>query len=445
MTAWDVYHKYLGCTPREYVQKSKLGHAETANDLNAIGFSTTTDAVRGVRRRSKSTPRQHSSISQSQNELVAETTDPRIKTLSQLIQACDINLDIWDIANHIINKWEVGTFIDGKAVVEPLWQVKAWLVRKVPVAITPVVQPVFIASKTGHRSIAKSGGVQKALILPDPQFGFRKDLRTGKLDPFHDRSALDVALQIAWDYEFNKVVWLGDILDLADWSDKFVRSPEFYFTTQAAVIEAAWWLREFKSVTKGETHLVLGNHDARLARAINTHLIAAYDLKAADELHLPPALSVEKLLGLDSMGIKYVTEYPGGEIWINDQVKCIHGDVARASSGATVSGQIDDIQETVIQGHSHKVESAYKTVYTHAGIKTVGMWSMGCLCRLDGVVPGVKPKQNWQQAIGVVEYTGDSHAITAIPIQNGRAIYRGEQYIARNRVADLVKDTKWEF
>ena len=445
ISPWDIKHNRLGCTPREYVQKSKLGHAETAADLNSIGFATTTDAVRGIRRRSKSTPRQNS-ISQTQNELVAETNDRRIKTLSQLIQACDINLDIWDIANHIINKWEVGTFIDGVPVVEPLWQVKAWLVRKVPVAIAPVVQPVQISSKSGHRSVIKRDGVQKALILPDPQFGFRKDLRTGNLDPFHDRSALDVALQIAYDYEFNKVVWLGDVLDLADWSDKFIRSPEFYFTTQAAVVEAAWWLREFRSVTEhSETFVLEGNHEKRASTAINTHMMQAYNLKPADELHLPPAMSVQRLLALDSMNIKHVGNYPAGEVWINGQVKCIHGDVARSASGATVSGQIDDIQETVIQGHVHRVESAFKTLHTYSGQKIVSMWSMGCLCRLDGVVPGVNPKQNWQQAIGIVEYTEDSHAITAVPIQNGKAIYRGEQYVARDRVADLVRDTKWEF
>ena len=70
------------------------------------------------------------------------------------------------------------------------------------------------------------------------------------------------------------------------------------------------------------------------------------------------------------------------------------------------------------------------------------MWSMGCLCRVDGKVPGVKARQNWQQAIGFVEYlkTGE-HTITPIEIVSGRAIFRGKMYEARDRLDDLRRDT----
>jgi len=32
----------------------------------------------------------------------------RIKTLEDLIEHSNIDLDIWDIDRHIVNKWEVG-------------------------------------------------------------------------------------------------------------------------------------------------------------------------------------------------------------------------------------------------------------------------------------------------------------------------------------------------
>src|SRR5690606_6745198 len=59
---------------------------------------------------------------------VAESTSPRITTLDQLLKACAVDLHIWQIDRHVINKWEVGVRADdGGVAVEPLFQVKAWL------------------------------------------------------------------------------------------------------------------------------------------------------------------------------------------------------------------------------------------------------------------------------------------------------------------------------
>jgi len=56
----------------------------------------------------------------------------RITTLAQLIDHCMIDLEQWEIDRHVINKWEVGAKDDtGKIVVEPLFQIKVWLKRRV--------------------------------------------------------------------------------------------------------------------------------------------------------------------------------------------------------------------------------------------------------------------------------------------------------------------------
>ena len=473
--SWDNILPDLSISARAFVSKyaSKLTDEEIAKQLTSAGFDATAQSVRSVRRRlglPKAFTPSESFDSTSQvksdeqgNHLVLESRDARITSLDQLLDFCKVDLSVWEVERHVLNKWEVGAKSetkdlsfsegvitgtiesDGKLVIEPLIQIKAWLLRKVPIAITPVIQPVNISLSKAEKKFSVTQ-THRALILPDPQFGFRKDFRTGQLDPFHDRLALDVALQIASDYWIDTTIWLGDILDLADWSDKFIRSPEMFFTTQPAVIEAAWWLRAFKEATYSKTYALCGNHDKRMNTALNTHMIQAYDLRAADHLDLPPVLSVPNLLGLDKLGIEYINDYPNGEVWINDQVKCIHGDIARGGSGATVSSLVDDIQETTIQGHNHRVESANKTLHTRQGTRTVAAWSMGCLCRIDGVVPGVKARQNWQQAIGIVEYldTGE-HNVAPIPINNGRAIYNGHIYTARQRIEDLKRETGWAF
>ena len=51
----------------------------------------------------------------------------RIKTLDDLIEACEIDTEVWEIERYIVNKWEVGSTIEGRVIVEPLFQIKAWL------------------------------------------------------------------------------------------------------------------------------------------------------------------------------------------------------------------------------------------------------------------------------------------------------------------------------
>jgi hypothetical protein len=51
----------------------------------------------------------------------------RIRTLDGLLAAADVDLTRWMVDHHVINTWEVGSTIDGQIVVEPLWQVKAWM------------------------------------------------------------------------------------------------------------------------------------------------------------------------------------------------------------------------------------------------------------------------------------------------------------------------------
>ena len=54
----------------------------------------------------------------------------RIKSLDDLIDSCHIDLTIWEVDRYVVNKWEVGSNVDGNVLVEPLFQVKAWLKRK---------------------------------------------------------------------------------------------------------------------------------------------------------------------------------------------------------------------------------------------------------------------------------------------------------------------------
>lgn len=78
-----------------------------------------------------------------------DMVDKKIVTLDDLLEACNVDTEVWEVERHIINKWEVArkdtrrdlswkngkiegyTKDEGEMTVYPLFQVKAWLKKKV--------------------------------------------------------------------------------------------------------------------------------------------------------------------------------------------------------------------------------------------------------------------------------------------------------------------------
>lgn len=387
------------------------------------------------------------------NTMVLTSKGSRVTTIEALVEVANVDLDTWLIERHIINKWEVagkfGRAGDEHFELQDLWQVKAWLIRKEPIQVHPVVSPVTIQVLPPPKVTASLASdiarMKRGIALPDPQFGFTKSLRTAKLEPFHDRRALDVALQIAQDYELDFLCWLGDFFDLADWSDKFTRDPNFFWTTQPSAIEGKWWMAQFRMADPGARATLLeGNHESRLPKQLIQHMKEAFGLRSVDNLDLPPLMSIPRILALHDLDIEWVGDYPNGQVWVNDFIVCEHGDIARGQSGATVSAMVKQANETKIIGHIHRIESATRTIHEKSGARGVAVHSVGCLCRVDGIVPGRKARNNWQQAIGMIEYYDDGrpdHTVIPIPINDGRAVYNGKLYEARDRVEEITEAT----
>lgn len=374
-----------------------------------------------------------------------------VRSLQDLIESCDIDLDVWQPLQPKFNKWPTTMKdADGEPLTVFNYQVKCSFVRRHPLIVEPLIRPLEIPRKyTTYRTTKKanSSGIKTALILPDPQFGFSRDLDNGKLSTFHDMRALDIAVQVAADLRPHQVVHLGDVLDLPDWSDKFVRSPTTDNTTQLSVVAASWWLGLVKSVSQRSVSVVLeGNHDKRMELALQKHLKAACNLRPADELALPPSLSVPRLLALHKLGIQYHGAYPNGEYWLANNFLCKHGDIVRGESGGSAKAAVSKHDVNVIFGHIHRIESAMRTTFDMHGTRTIGAYSCGCLCRVDGAVPGKSARQNWQQGFAVVHYeerTGWA-SVQLIEIQNGRAMLGGKMYVGEDRSREMYETTGYE-
>jgi len=702
------------------------------------------------------------------NTATAEWDSASLRTLDDLVAKCNIDLDVWQIERHVINKWAQGSKgRDGEIRVIPLWQVKAWLVRKVAVVTEfPEIRPAlfYIGSSTKKTSKLSTNALATALIIPDAHVGYSRDLKSGKLDPFHDRRCWDLIFQIVQDRQPDRIIYLGDNLDLPDFSSKYLTSPEMRFNTQAAIDELgyllakvrslaphamqdyiagnhecfsedtelltergwvgideykptdrvasynrytkqirfekalgkierqfngeliniqgshsdlliteghrllwkssqgkSWKINEVKdiyfgqnrlalpvagsvvsaendlsedearlttwlctdsyitrhgyvvlyqrkskahlirelldrmrvpyvektryretteicgkklksdpepgvefrvgaegrevishlypkdrnsippwvltasqplfeaflssyidcdglrhksnpsnawmaygpgdkmgqlqaacilhgyraslaeyrsshfrlNISKGETicldrsetHLtrvpykgrvwcletvddtvisrrkgkvtIAGN--CRLTKAITANLVASYGLKPANQPQFHPVMSIPFLLGLEHLDIQYHGPYPNGEVWLNQELLCIHGTKAKSRSGETGWAILQDASHSTIYGHIHRMEMLYRTSRTRRGIATRVAASPGCICRLDGIVPAQSNFNDWQNGLLWVDYDPDGHQFQISPIHifEGECLFNQRQLRGEFDIADL--------
>ena len=358
-------------------------------------------------------------------------SDGKAPTLQTLLEKFNVSEEEWKVTNFKVNQWDVSAKeeVDGKIVwnTHTNYQARASLVRKRPVKCDfPSVQGATVGDvKLNVKTPKRNLNVD--IVLPDAQVGFKRDIHSGELTPLHDLKAIAIATEIIKEIKPNRIIMLGDMLDLPDWSTHYVRSPEFYFTTQPSLDWLASWIKELRPYCK-EMVYIEGNHEKRMIDSIVQNTIQAYGIKPANEPDVPPIVSVPYMLGLHKMGVEYIGNYPHGEFYINDNLVCIHGNKVGPKSGQSVMKMLDSPRISVIQGHVHRLEMGHKTVWSHGQPKIYQAVSLGTLARIDGIVPGGGARYNWQQGFGIVEYDNDRFQIDSVGIYDGKAIFKGKFY-----------------
>ena len=374
------------------------------------------------------------------------TVENQITTIAQLLKKTGVG-DEYIVHNPRVKKWDVVLKVkvdkDRENIsVVPSIYIEAPLRRKNPIVFEPIIRPIEIElpklPKPGKQA---KNGVRRALIINDPQIGFRRRLHTTELIPFHDRRVLDLALQICQEEEIHHISLGGDVDDLSEWSNKFLAEPEFYWTTQPALLETSWWLTQLRLARPhAEIKMLEGNHDLRMPLLVVSNLKQAYRLKAVDELELPAQMTVPRLLALHKLNVEYVSGYPNNGYWLNKNIRIEHGDVVRGTPGATAAAVTTRQAYTTIFGHIHRREMVSKRIKLNEGMDQIyTAFCPGCACHIDGRVPGSSPKDQWQQGLAVVEYTDDYENITPIAINDGKMIYKERLWTARDRETEINK------
>lgn len=307
----------------------------------------------------------------------------------------------------------------------------------------PLVEPgppVAITCTT-RRSTPAHDGMETAVILPDAQIGYYRDAR-GQLHPTHDEAALDIALQIVAAAAPDRVVLLGDTLDFPELST-YRLQPAFVQTTQPTINRGTLWLAAIRAACAPGARIdwLEANHCIRIQNYIKDNAAAAFGLKRGNMPESWPVLSVPTLCRFEDSAVTYVPGYPANHVWLSDRLKVIHGH--RAQKGSNAYPYLKEERVSTIYGHTHRREWAECTRQSRYGPRTIMAANPGCLCRIDGAVPGTKGGtdldgvpitswEDWQQGVAVVHYTpGDGpFFLEMVPIHHGLALWHGQMFRA---------------
>lgn len=356
-------------------------------------------------------------VSERDGELTIRHTS-RIQSLDELIDAFSIDRERWKVKSFIAEKWDSATNDLEKFLIRASFEERKYSdikpIQSIEINVLPDKKPI----QNNDRKY------KKTLALFDLHFGFTRNFRSGALTPFHDRKAIAVALEIATLSQPDAIIFGGDCLDMSEWSDKFTLEPGFYFTTQNALIECAWWLGKFiQRCPNAKITMMGGNHEDRLRTLVTKRLVALMPLSRVDDLDTS-AVSVENLLGLSKLGIDYIADYPDGSYQVAKDTLIEHGSVARVKPGMTVAAVVEQRNLNVVFGHKHTLERASRNIETYKGRRIVTAACGGCLCKIDGTVPGSNKNVQWQNGITeIIHDTDKTYAINQMLIEDGATIY----------------------
>lgn len=367
------------------------------------------------------------------NEKTITVKGSRIKTLEQLLEISETDLDTWEVKTHKVNSWEMGAKgPDGEICVETLFQVTANLERR----FNPRNMQTVIYDDMHSRDPATAPkNRRRAVVIPDLQLGFRWKKNYSYLEPMHDRLAMDLVWQYIIETQPDEIIFIGDDLDLAAWS-KFDPTPDLKQTTQPALNELYWWLARLRrECPNAKIKKLEGNHDARLGKAATRAVEELFYIKrAGSELGV---LSHTELLGLDNLQIKMIEPY-NSEYWLWSTVRCHHG------REVTTSKIINSMQyHSEVQGHTHRLALNYRTVHGPAGARHIFSMQPGSLCKIDGP-PSYGERNDWQQGFGVLNLIDNQVMPQVYSIQQGHAYVDGKMYVGQDPSEQIARDIGWK-
>lgn len=207
---------------------------------------------------------------------------------------------------------------------------------------------------------------------------------------FHDRRAIEVAVNHGAKRDCDIVIINGDLFDFYQFSrfDKNNRiRAEFYSERE--------WVQDFLLLlqkTFGKVVFKKGNHDIRREQLIQKLSADVPEMQGLEDL--------SDYIMFDGSTVEVVEDY---DIIEFGKLNLIHGHEYQGGGIHVAYNRLNKAMDNVISGHSHVTQSSMKKTVTG---KFYGSWAVGCLCSLS---PRYNPQNNWNHGFAIVERdsTGD--------------------------------------
>jgi hypothetical protein len=151
-------------------------------------------------------------------------------------------------------------------------------------------------------------------------------------------------------------------------------------------------------------------------------------------------LTLRYLVRMDDVNVTNIDGYPNAAYWINDNLKATHGTNV-AKGGSNAAKYLKEADSGTLYGHTHRVETAYRTFPTRDGYKTIVAASPGALSIITGHVPGfnysvddqgrtVPKAEDWQQGLLIVEHSDTNQNVTPVMFDRNTMNIYGKKYEA---------------
>lgn len=232
--------------------------------------------------------------------------------------------------------------------------------------------------------------------------------------PFVEDKAFSAFKSMVKDIKPSKLIINGDFMDFYTVS-KYSKDPERKVTLAYELLMGKTLLKELRAAV-GDAPIVYleGNHEIRLRQFLSTF---------APQLASLPHLKIQELLGLSEMGIDYISARSRGAFVQVDNIVVGHFDRVSKNSGQTAKALVDDHMCNIVQAHTHRLGTFYKTTI---GGNYVGV-ECGCMCETD---PDYLDTANWQQGCVILQReSGETDwQIVEVPIINGKIRFNGNIY-----------------
>lgn len=242
------------------------------------------------------------------------------------------------------------------------------------------------------------------LAIPDSQNGFRDN------KPTHDRDAWEAAVHLASEASVDRIVLLGDMVDLPALS-KYPHGNDLRGHTKKTIDETKWWLARLAALGV-PVEYIFGNHEERLPALFKKHCPDLADV-----------YTLQDALGLADLGI--TPHAPYGTDFRYKDVVFTHGDKHATHGGQTAAKYLATASPlSVVYGHCHKSEVAWKT-------PPYGRPKFACspgTISNPPLVPGASAHPDWQKSLALIHFDGQQSWPELVPYLN-KKLYRGVDVI----------------